>query len=123
MTAVLGAVKAGAAVGLWDDSGKRRPSLTASARDVVATAVGRRNGRRVEQRNGGSTRGAGLRVIAALGAWFWPRRATGNDRVDENEQLPGQAMSARLCPFRLRSAVVKGDELRFPAKDAGRDAV
>jgi hypothetical protein len=88
-----------AAVGLWDDA-ERRPSLTASARDVVAMAG--RDEETVVASNKETEGQPGRRaaVIAALGdGWFCHGVPRATTVLTKMSSFLAQAMSARLCPF------------------------
>src|SRR5204862_3381115 len=93
---------------------KRRPSLTAAARDVVkGRRSGRRNGSPVEQRNGRSSD----RQCGSRGRVVLPRCATSNDGVREDKELSCASNKRALVLLSLRDQpFVKTDDLLIPSE-------
>src|ERR1041385_1602622 len=93
---------------------ERRPSLTASARDVVRVAS------RDEERCFGRTKNpdsGGRGICSSNGLLLLPGRAARHDGVDENKQLPGAGDQRALVHFAGGpQPLVKGDEVRIPEK-------
>src|SRR5271169_4550805 len=119
MTSCSPPSRRGLATAACEAIAERRPSLTASARDVVGDGrSGRRNGTSVEPRNAkGSARlryrdrGGGRRRFAV------PRSAAGHDGIGKDEQLPGAGDERAFVFLSGRDQpLVKGDELLVPAK-------